>query len=523
VATYSSSNGLLLWPLLLVIAWTLGMKKSWLAALSLSAAVFVGLYFVGYHVSGQMNFMALLRHPLYFAGFTAMYLSMPFGGSKSPEWGLLIGVANLGLVMLLAWRAWRAKMLQTTPAVVLLSYYAFTLLTIVITAGGRMEPADRNFESARAMRYLTVPFMNWAALILLCLWLSARLDWRVFSARQLTVALSLLLAMGIYKSRNWQEINEESYAIGQVVAMHLDSGLSDDELIARVFPSPEFVDSHLPEMRQDRLTIFKWKHYRWLGQKLAAIGGVTGEKVAGGITHTYPVEGGLEVVGWVSSNDVRDLYPRIYLANEQGQVVGWGRRPAAGIPKDWRFLNTPEREAWIAFVNLALPSRSITAYAAMRHGLTAIEGSASAPTFEAVGPAETALAADVVWHMDSTWGPKGIPVMPRYGWQTPSAYGSWAGTDRSTGQIVADFATPQNGCVIVPVLHGPSAGGETAQLLDADTGKVLVDFPFRDHDSLWTLWRVKVMPEVRRLRLMGADNGRDAGEWLAVSAPLACK
>jgi hypothetical protein len=525
VATYSSANALMLWPLLLAIGLLIRLPKRFLAALGVSAVVFVGVYFIGYRFSAQTNFSALLAHPFYFVGFVGAYLSMPFGGIKSAVFFVSLGLANLALVLLLMTLAWRFRLLTTPPAVVLCGYYLFTLMTILITSAGRMDPADANFVAARVPRYLTVPFINWAAVFLLFIWMSARRRWRIFTTRRLTLGFSLLLLVGTYKLRSWQEINAAEFGNEQFAVLSLDNGLTDAESIARIFPSPEFVVLYLPALKKERIGIFCREHYKWFGRELANFGAMQDAKISGAITYTYPVEHGLEVVGWVNSDDARDPFPRIFLANERGQIVGFGRRPAAGFPSDLRSLKTPEHESWVAFVNLAIPSRSISAYAATRHGLAAIDGGAVVPALGAARPNEAgAPLGDIVWQMDKTWALNGIPVLPVYGWLPPTAaYSSWQGHDEHTGQIVAEFRAPANACIVLPVLHGPSIGGASARLLDADSGVVLADLPFRDRDVLWSLWRVPLNSNVKRLRFVATDDGRDWGQWLAVSAPMQCK
>lgn len=525
LATYSSANALLLWPLLVTLGFALRLTKRFQFILAGCAIVFVGLYFVGYHFSGQSNFGALLQHPLYFASFSAMYLSMPFSNLFSSKFGITLGLLNFALVMGVAVSAWRKGLWRERTPVVLLSFYVFTLLTIVITAGGRMDLADQNYSAARAPRYLTVSLLNWAAVILLCYWASSRLRWKFVGSGTLTILFTVLTMLGTYKLRNWQEANEVPQADAQISAMHLDAGLTDTELEARLFPSPEFLDKFLPPLKSQHLALFSRQHERWLGAPLTQFGRLADERAAGQINSLWPIEHGLAVVGWVNSTDVRDPFPRILLVNEKNQVVGWGRRPNAGLPAEWRSLETPQQEAWIAFANLNIASRSIAAYAVTRHGLAAVGGVNPVPALKAVNGQEVgAPLSSVAWKMDATWALNGIPVIPTYGWHPKgAAYSSWQQHDEHTGQIVAEFDTPKTNCVSVGVLHGPSTDGLSLQFIDADSGAVLGDVPFRDHDFLWSLWQVKLTAGTKRVRIVGNDKGAGWGQWLAVSEPLQCQ
>jgi len=525
VATYTSGNALLLWPLLIAIGFALRLTKRFLAILAISGVVTVGVYFIGYRFSTDTNIRAIFQHPFYFVGFLASYLSMPYGAIKSASFGVFIGLANMTVVALLLALAKRFGLLRTSPVVILSGYYAFTLLTVLITATGRMNPADPDFSSARVIRYLLVPLLNWAVVVLLCLWMSARLGWRLFSTRRLTVVFSVLLLVSTYKLRSWQEVNARSFSGYQVAALSLENGLIDPEIISRIFPSPQFLHIFVPLLKKDNLAMFYRRRDAWIGRNMADFSGTRATKIAGAITYTYPVEHGLALVGWVNSDDGRDPFPRILLANERGQIVGFGRRPlAAGLPPEWQTWQTPEAESWVAFANLNVPSNRITAYAVTRHGLAAIEGAAEVPVFGGGAPEDAGSAVkEIVWHMDKAWVPNGIAFPPNYGWlPTAASYGTWGGPEHGSGQIVGEFAAPAGACVVLPVLHGAYVKGEMAQLVDADSGGVLADLPFRDLDPFWALWRVKLNPGVKHLRFLAAGHYTDWAHWLAVSTPLEC-
>ena len=507
-------------------AWPFVSRSGFLSALAISAAVFVGLYFIGYRFSEQTNFRVLLTHPLYFAGYVGSYLSMLFGGTKSAGFGITIGLASFALMTLLLVLARRGRLLFTTsPAFVLFGYYLFTLLTIVITATGRMQPDDPDFTTARMVRYLTMPFVNWAALLMLCIWTSARLKWRVFTTRRLAAVFSLLMFLGMHKLRGWQDVNGHEFATYQFAALNLENDLADSQIIMRFFPQPEFVQLHLPALKNNHLSIFYRGKNRWIGRKGSEFSGIRNSKIAGGIVFTFPVERGLEVVGWVNADSALDPYPQIVLVNEHGVIVGFGRRPRAGLPADLHTYGTPENETWVAFANLKVPSQTIVAYAVTGEGLAPIGDAITVPTLNIAGEYETGPPVrDVAWHMDKAWAPDGIAVVPTYGWLPHAAtYGTWLGKDQGTGQIVGDFAAPANNCVALPVLHGPVAAGVSAQLLDADSGSVLANLPFRDRDPRWTVYRIKLSDNTKHLRFVATATGRGWGEWMAVSTPVECK
>ncbi len=315
VATYSSANALLLWPELIAIAWLARLQRRSIAALVLAAITACGLYFVGYKSSGQTNLSALALHPAYFVGFVASYLSMPFssmmapGFLGSPAFGVLLGLTTLLVVILLAVWAVRRGLFGSSQAITLFGYYLFTLLTIAITAAGRMDLTDPNFTAAKVPRYLTVPLLNWAAFILLCLWAAAQLRSSRFVTPWLVVLGALLLLLGFRKLQSWQRENSHEFSESQAVAMSVDNGLRDEQLLSKIFPSPEFVLDKLPALEHDHLGLFYRDHQKWLGRGLVEYGRVSQDALPGAITYIYPVEGGVQLMGWINSDDVRNPLP----------------------------------------------------------------------------------------------------------------------------------------------------------------------------------------------------------------------
>ncbi len=79
VATFSSANGLVLWPVLIVSGWILQIGAKRLAALGIAAALAISAFFYGYHSLHSLNFANFIHHPVYFLGFLASYVSMPIG------------------------------------------------------------------------------------------------------------------------------------------------------------------------------------------------------------------------------------------------------------------------------------------------------------------------------------------------------------------------------------------------------------------------------------------------------------
>ncbi len=525
VATYSSANALFLFPLLFVMALVIRMQRRFLVWLAICAVIFPSLYFIGYVFLHGTKQAGPWTHPAYFAGFVGAYLSMPFGGMMHPAVAASIGLFSVlgfaGFFML----ARRHGLLGTAPAVVLFGYAAFALLTAAMTAAGRMDAADKNFAAARASRYMTMPLMNWAALLMLAFWLSARLKWRMVTVLQLTVAVSICLLISMYKLRTWQKDASEYFQNGQLAALSIDNGLLDSQLIDRIFPSPELVALYLPALRRDRMALFYDDRSRWLGESALKFGDLQAQNIPGEISYTFPVEHGVQVVGWADVSAARGPFRWLLLIDDQKRVVGFGEWLPAGFPPELRTEITPTQEAWVGFINSgeARSGSSVRAAVVTRKGLVPLQGVAIVPTVEAVSQSETGGAiANVVWKSDGREPAAGVRQAPKYGWLPAGP--AYQIPEHGSGRMLSSpFDAPLNGCVVVPILHGKFTRGLSARLLDADSGKLLAELPFRDGDESWSAWRVRFPAETKHLQIAATDDGRDFFQWIAVSAPLACK
>ena len=527
IANYSSGNGLLLWPLLVALGFAVRLERRRLLALAIAALLFGGLYFVGYQFGNELNIRNLVSHPIYLLGFVGSYLSMPFGGMNSPEFGMWIGLANLLLTACLFVFALRRGLLNSRPGILLFGSYAFTLLTILLTAAGRMDPNEATFSAAKPPRYITVPLMNWAVFILLSFWVTSRSRFRLLSSPVLTCVFGVLLLMYLPKLRDWLALITEDYNEQQLAALSMENDVFDSNLLHKIFISPEFIMQYLPELRHQHLSIYYKGHDRWLGKPLAQFSRDLNTVIPGQITNTFPVYGGVEVMGWADGSLLRRTFTWVVLANERGQIIGFGKRLAAGFPAILVSDNTPPSLAWVGFTNLSIPAQSISAYAvdARRGGLFRIAGSVPSPAVRSTSLEGTAgVVPGVTWQKDAIWSDM-LPARVIFG-QTPPgvAYASWSGSDANQGQIVSStFPSPANSCLTLPVLHGPKGGGLSVEVIDAETGQSIASAPIQDGDTRWEFWRVPIFPAVHNLHVVARDNGKEWGEWLAIASPLTCR
>lgn len=527
VATYSSANGLTLWPLLLVIAWLAAIPKRHLGSLGVCAILVTGLYFIGYRFTGSsLSAGSLFRHPGYAIEFVGDYLSMPFGAIKSTQFGVRLGLVAIAVVIAFGVAAWRNRFLASKPGIVLFGAYAFMLQTAALTAGGRMEPRDALFGAAKASRYLTGPLIAWAVLILLSLWLSSRLHWRFARPAALAAVFAILMLAGLPKLRWWLAGEDQRRAKEQLAALGIELGLEDPGVDLNVFMDPVALSNWAAELQKHNLSVFDEPYRRKLGDSLAGFGTLETQVIPGAITYVYPVLGGVEVAGWADDSQLRHADGWIVLANERGTIAGFARRLPAGFPGELNNHRTPPALGWAGFVDLKYATQSFAAYAIEQGRLFPIDGAMSVPAMSVVEPqAAGPQVSPMGWKMDKTWS---IGTLPPHGWfgQGPPGpiYASWSGDDKNTGRIESSpFPAPENACLILPVLQGPRTNGLYVALVDAGTGSAIAEPPLQNTDKQWIFWRVPLPASARRVRLVAADNGKDYGEWIAVGTPALCR
>lgn len=526
VATYSSANGLALWPILIGAALLLSLSKRHITALILAGFIAIGVYFIGYHFNGTSSITKLFVHPLYLLEFLGAYFSMPFGAIKSSQFGVRLGLFSLLVTAWFAVLAVRRRILGSRPGVVLFGWYLFLLLTALLTAAGRMDPTEPTFSAAKASRYLTGPLVTWAVFVLLCLWLASRLVSRAVLQYFVISVVALLLLLGLPKLRWWLQNEDQAYARQQLAALAIELDLQDANVALGIFLDAQALETWTAYLRNSHLSVFYDPHSRWLGKNLQAFGRINNESIPGEITYTFPVRNGLEVAGWVDESQLRGSTGWILLVSETGSIVGFGRKLPAGFPSVFDNPRTPPTLGWAGFINLKYPTKHFVAYAISQRGLFPIQGSVAVPdlqvsTSQQTGPPITGIQ----WQMDPGWTINRLPAPAFFG-QAPvgPVYGSWSGDERHTGQITSSaFTAPANACLILPVLQGSRDGGLSAAVVDALTNQIVVSVPFQNAVHQWVFWRLPIPASVKQLRIVAQDRGKDWGEWLALGNPAQCR
>lgn len=529
VATFSSGNGMLLWPVLALAALALGLGRRRIWVLGGTAAASIFLYFIGYRFSGSLNLKNFVTYPLYSLEFLGAYLSMPFGGMKAPLFGVSVGLAGMGVAFTLFCIAARKRLLGAPAGVVFFGIYFFDVLTALLVAAGRMDPSDPHFQSAEAARYLSLPLVNWAVLVTLLIWMSGACGWKLFSPARACAAIALLSLLGFPKLRWWLQDRDFAFSDRQLATLALRNGILDQNLIEKVFPDPYVALPLIRQLRDDHLSVFADRTRGAIGAPLQSFFPRWKQPGFGAVTYMHPVASGVEVMGWADTSRDHENTSDIVLVNEFGVIVGYGKKLEGLFPDRLTGLHTPPSLGWAGFVNLTVKSNAIQPYLVRKHQLVALGGLVSVPAITVEEPGEAGRAIrGVNWeaHSDekrSSWKLNG--ELPTNQWLGTSPQGAvyssrahWGGDhwegdiSEINGLLTATFPTPSNGCVVLPLLHGPLADGI---LVTVDELPVSL----QNGETAWTYFRIPAHGPSTTLKISAPDRTR----WLAVGEPRECR
>lgn len=522
VVNYSSANGMLLWPILIVAGVLLRLRSRQIIILTGAAVLPVAAYFIHYHFLPSL-ISRNIKHPEAGLGFLGSYMGMPFGTFFAPSFGVTVGLVNLALMSLCTLIAWRRGLFRYRLGMLVFGFYAFTALSAVLTTLGRMDPADPTFRLAKAWRYITVPMIGWALLSIAVLWI---LDAARSRALSLTAALILcsFFGYGFVKARRWVGESRQDFRNAQITAIMLQNGVFDPDQIGTDFPDPEFVRSVLKDMKQSHSFLYA------PGEQQLPVANVrlmdpSTFPASGLVTHMFPVVGGVELVGWTDAGALtRDAAVLFVDANHH--VIGFGKQPGAGVPAAVSSWDTPGAMAWVGFVPLQEPSRELTAYARSSNGRSfqPIEGAIQLPTFLAKISKSDAAPIEVKWKMDKPWSVNGYPPSVAYGIAPKGPiYGSGRG-EAAAGTLQSNpFDTPADHCMVLPVLLGASAYRQSVRVLDADTKQTIANLPTVGVGSIWRWWQIPIPLTPQHLDIEASDQGIGPNHWMAVATPQRCR
>ena len=245
IATYSMANGLLYWPVgLIVIAVTTSNRSRIIRSLLwvTFSVLSIGSFLIDWRPSGQLNFVYAFTHPFTWFIWILDFLGSPLMTLWYIAW--TFGFISVSLYILMI-----RQFVKTKPWQPFIPYFAvasFVLLTSCSISLGRMEMGLRQ---AVVPRYLTMSVWYWTSLLTLVPMLDVKVHYQRVFYSLLTVSLIFLTIGGGWRGyvSIYQRILPAYQAVksGQVLS---------DEVLAQISSNPAVARSRLEFLCENKLS-----------------------------------------------------------------------------------------------------------------------------------------------------------------------------------------------------------------------------------------------------------------------------
>ena len=524
IATYSSGNGMMLWPVLVMMAALLRLPGRRIAGVAAAGILSISAYFVDYRFLGQGRTWLLLSHPFYAIWFTLVYLGCP-ASYVNVRLGGLVGLAGLLLVAAAVTIAIRQRRTGDAAFVVAAGVCLFVAGSALMTAYGRMEPGDATVGALHFGRYVSVSLAYWAFLAVLAGWVMMRLPKRRLLGLHLAAASVTAVLLVAVMGR--QKIEERAFAVHQAssheAGIALVAGIEDPDVMRAIYPDPAFPPRYVPSIRDRRLSIFSFGHQDWFGQPVERLFSMGPTSLcSGSLDQLSAVTGGYRATGWAWDRETGRPATDIVLTDPSGMIIGFGETRPGGYPNDTS--RPPSNWDWVGFARTLRAPESIQAYAVVQGGKVscALGTPLPVPHAKMIDAKRVGAAIHIrEWKADAAWTRNGFH--PSVGTLSGEVlYGSHSGNDANRGVLLsAPFETNGQNCISLPVAHGPSIAGQSVRVVEALSGNIVAAIPLDEMSGVWQYWSVDVRG-VPRLRIIAEDNGAGWGQWVAVGEPHWC-
>jgi len=325
VCSYSMANGVLIWPLLVLMAVRQGAGRPAGGVLGASGVVVLAQYFYGWHTSGLDAAAPVWRVILFAMANAGSPLAPPLvalgaGTAFTGFASMGVGGALLALAAVQWVRALRAGPARSGARMVLANFTVFVAAASLAIAAGR---AHLPMAAAFRARYMTPACILWACLLLVA-WPRLRslgprrVRWAVVVAALVGVACTQVPE--IRRSRDLG--NEMRHA-----AAALAVGVNDPAVSSILGYTFDYLAPIVEHLKRHKLSIFADEWTGWTGQSLATRfqTSLDGSACHGGVGAVELVRDaarpGWRLSGW--AHDRRGGSPsRIVLADPAGRIAG---------------------------------------------------------------------------------------------------------------------------------------------------------------------------------------------------------
>jgi hypothetical protein len=546
LSTYSMSNGLVIWPILLIMSFWLRLPVRYYIVLGAGMAVMSTLYLWGYHSPGHHAdpVDSLTRRLPQVLTFAAVFLGSPadspisvllrrLGGLSDGArvtcctvFGLAGVLASLGCLAVL----WRKRQTVRPEHIALFCILMFVMATSFLVGLGRV-----NFPLTDALvsRYATPAMIFWTTLVSLgwCLYGPELLESRLRPRYLVYAALLLSMLAGIAAGQPQWIAYSKGYesGVGDFESVVV-SGVDDAEVLHASYHTPSAIFPIAEYMKNNRLSVFTedWTH--WAGTPLTPhFAPETGKSCVGNFDSATFIPSaarpGSKVSGWAWDQKDARAPEMIILADQSGRIVGVAHNmverddvtATQPFPKSakigWRGYILPTEANPVTAYVLESDGKSLCALGSMASGYRIQQATFS----DLLGPIEGAVGVEGAWmttanayHQDAGKPPFDGPI-----------YGSWGGSDANTGTLhLGPFRVANQVAIAIPVVSGPNNGGLVLKVVNAKTGELIAALAPPPIRMKWWAWRVNLptQPDLT-VNIVAEDMGSAWGQWQAVGMP----
>ena len=323
----SMVNGILVLPLMTLLASILKMKRQQIVILFLLSVITITLYFNDYHFRehhGSSFFETIISDPIGVIQYILIYIGGPIYYMTLKN----LTIPQLAGLFLVTSAIFFLKrhLVQSSKAslpLALLTYLLYLSATAFCTAGGRLL---FGLDQALSSRYQTPALMAWIALLILYApTISEGL--RRFPARVITALIFvpiLLFPHQLKAAHSKQDKLFDRY----IAALSLELGIKDQAQILSIFPSAEWALSIAKRPVEKNWSIFGDPLIKDANELIGqSISSKSTMQCKGGLNeiaiipdqHRY-----VKVRGWIFQNKKKRSPKILYFYNKECKIIGYG-------------------------------------------------------------------------------------------------------------------------------------------------------------------------------------------------------
>jgi hypothetical protein len=391
IATYSMANGLLVWPVLLLLALWFRLPRPVKGVLLLVGVAMWTLYLWGYKSPPQTSSIRDGFHNLPQSFVFAMcVLGSPLNDfvfeidrifSMGGEQWQLVWTAAAGLIgftaSALLWIVFGRNRRDTSRAdAVILHLLLFLVATTALIGLGRSNAPLRD---ALHSRYTTVGLLFWFCIFFLCASLIVRRsrsqDSQSLVLFQFAGAMLALVVIVLYQPTQIRFARENALDLSEYEAT-IGAPVYDPDLWDKSYYNPRGLIPILRYMQTKHLSVFAPERSRWLGDPIAAhYRAAASDDCVGSLDSNVkvfvdPELPGFRLRGWAWSPQSRRIAGSVVVTDKQGRILGFGYtgfdRPDVRAARP----DVGPAVGWIAYIP-DLGHDSVAAYMVAKDGSSA--------------------------------------------------------------------------------------------------------------------------------------------------------